>query len=296
MRVAVVVEGVALLRPEAVVHVPAAAGQGRAPFGHEGRHDRQPLADLLHARLEEDPAVGRLQRVRGLDGGLQHTRAGFGVQSLDGDAEGGQLVHESGEEGPVVADADERVAEHARGERRRGDETLGMERLRRLLEVEPLELEARLGREPRGLGAGHDLLEQRARADGERRALAILEVGQEEGDVSVPGHVAQGGEVDAGHGIRVSGVPPRVGAVVVADVAGVPAEHDIAEPEAAAFRGREELVLVKVLAAQDAVDVGDGDLDLLPRRAAQLLEDVLVRAGGPAHFGAPGDSAPMHRA
>jgi hypothetical protein len=68
-------------------------------------------------------------------------------------------------------------------------------------------------------------------------------------------------------------VPAGVARVVVADVARVPAEDHVAETEAG-LRRREELLLVDVLAAENAVDVRDRDLDLLDGRFADLVEDV----------------------
>src|SRR5207245_10722835 len=47
---------------------------------------------------------------------------------------------------------------------------------------------------------------------------------------------------------------------------------DVAEAEARLRRG-EELLLVEILAAEDAVDVGDGDLDLLVLRPGELAQD-----------------------
>ena len=66
--------------------------------------------------------------------------------------------------------------------------------------------------------------------------------------------------------------------VVVAVVLRVPAEDHVAETEAVVDRG-EELVAVEVLAAQDAVDVGDGDLHLADRRLAQRLDDGVAVLG-----------------
>src|SRR5204863_5511227 len=60
-----------------------------------------------------------------------------------------------------------------------------------------------------------------------------------------------------------------------------------------AVRGGEELVLVEVLAAQDAVDVGDGDLDLLDGGAAHLLQDIRGRPRRAGHDPAPGEVGTM---
>jgi hypothetical protein len=66
-------------------------------------------------------------------------------------------------------------------------------------------------------------------------------------------------------------MPAGIGAVVVADVAGVPAEDDVAEAEAV-LGGGEELVLMEVFAAEDAVDVGDGDFDFFVRGPGEVLQ------------------------
>jgi hypothetical protein len=70
-------------------------------------------------------------------------------------------------------------------------------------------------------------------------------------------------------------VPAGELGVVVALVVHVPAEHHVAEAEAA-LDGGEELVAVDVLAAQDAVDVADGDLHLAAwdLRIASTISDV----------------------
>src|SRR6185503_276329 len=152
------------------------------------------------------------------------------------------------------------------------DVPLGRERLRRLPEVEPFVLDAALGRIAGPPGAVEHLLEKLAGADVQREPPGVHELAQEEGHVAVPGDRAARGEVEAHLGVGIARVPPRVGRVVVADVAGVPAEDDVAEAEAGR-RGREELLLMEVFAAQDAVDVGDGDLDLLVLRAGELAQD-----------------------
>ncbi len=62
--------------------------------------------------------------------------------------------------------------------------------------------------------------------------------------------------------IREAVLPSGDGAVVVGVVARVPAEDHVAEAETAFGRAL-ELVLVQVFAAQDAVDVAAGHLDLV---------------------------------
>jgi hypothetical protein len=62
--------------------------------------------------------------------------------------------------------------------------------------------------------------------------------------------------------VGVGRVPARVLRVVVELVVGIPAEHDVAEAEAARQRGQ-ELLARHVLAAHDPVDVEDADLDVV---------------------------------
>jgi hypothetical protein len=71
-------------------------------------------------------------------------------------------------------------------------------------------------------------------------------------------------------------VPAGVGDVVVELVVGIPAEDDVAEAEAV-VEGREELVPRHVLAAQDAVEVEDADLDVVE---VSFLDDAPRLGGG----------------
>ena len=105
-------------------------------------------------------------------------------------------------------------------------------------------------------------LQDLARADRERRAVGVDELAQEEGHVAVPGHAARRAQVQPRQRVGEAMLPAGDLGVVVALVLAVPAEHHVAEAEAA-FHRAEELVLVQVLAAQDAVDVAAGDLDLV---------------------------------
>src|SRR5439155_25590602 len=107
-------------------------------------------------------------------------------------------------------------------------------------------------------------------------AIVLLEVAEEERHVIVPGHAAVSAEVEPDLVVRVPRMPAGEGGVVVGDVAAVPAEHDAAEAEIALRRG-EEFFLVDVFAAQDAVDVGDGDLYPVARERADFVEDLLGR-------------------
>jgi hypothetical protein len=110
-------------------------------------------------------------------------------------------------------------------------------------------------------------LERLPRADRVGRAVGVDELAGEEGHAAVPGHVAQRVEVEPRQRVGKAVLPAGDLRVVVAQVVRVPAEDDVAEAEAA-LRRAEELVAVQVLAAQDAVDVADRDLDLADARLA----------------------------
>ena len=136
---------------------------------------------------------------------------------------------------------------------------------RRLEEVEPLELHAGHDLEAHLLGALEHPLERLARALGMRRAVGVDEVAEEERHVGVPRHVARGVQVEPRQRVGKAVLPAGGGGVVVGDIHHVPAQHHVAEAEAAGrvgLGGAEELVDVQVLAAQHAVDVADRDLDL----------------------------------
>ena len=93
-----------------------ASGVLRAPLGHEARHDPEPGADLLGAGLEQDRAVRRLERLGKKNRRLVNAGPGLGVQPFDGNAEVAHLHHERLEELAVLVGAQQRVAEHARGD------------------------------------------------------------------------------------------------------------------------------------------------------------------------------------
>src|SRR5258705_4455118 len=101
------------------------------------------------------------------------------------------------------------------------------------------------------------------------------EVAEEERNTAVPGHGAIGPEVDSRERIGKTVLPAGELGVVVALVAGIPAEHHVAEAEAA-LDGGEELVAMDVLAAEDAVNVRYADLHLADVGAADRVEDLLV--------------------
>ena len=160
--------------------VPAATRVLRAPLGHEARHDAEALADLLRAGLEEDRAIGRLQRFAERDGRLVDAGAGLGVQAFDGHAEGRHLVHQRVEEQPVVGHAQQRVAEHAGGQVGRAHALLLGPAVRRLEEVEPLEFQPAHRLQAELLGTLEHALQGLPRADRVGAAVGGDEVAEEE--------------------------------------------------------------------------------------------------------------------
>ena len=89
-------------------------------------------------------------------------------------------------------------------------------------------------------------------------------------------------EVEPRERVGESVLPAGERGVVVGLVGDVPAEDDVAEAEAARRRrlgGAEELVDVQVLAAQDAVDVADRDLDLVAAALADGGERRMLWGG-----------------
>jgi len=99
-----------------------------------------------------------------------------------------------------------------------------------------------------------------------------------------PGDGADRRRIELDLRIREAVLPARELGVVVAGVHHVPAQHDIAEPEAT-VQGRQELVLVQHLAAQHAVDVADGDLDLLqPDSSTTLMARARASCDGTRFF------------
>ena len=69
-------------------------------------------------------------------------------------------------------------------------------------------------------------------------------------------------KIDSRHRVREAFVPAGQRRVVVALVVHIPAEDNVAKAEAT-FGSGEEFVLVQILAAQHAVDVGHSDLDAI---------------------------------
>ena len=137
-----------------------------------------------------------------------------------------------------------------------------------------------------------------ARADRVGRAVGVDELAEEERHAVVPGHVARGVEVDARQRVGKAVLPAGDLGVVVALVVRVPAEHHVAEAEAALgvrLGGAEELVDVQVLAAQDAVDVAARDLDLAGVGLAHRGERRVFFGGGHGECPSCRSTAPGRR-
>src|SRR6185437_16307085 len=114
----------------------------------------------------------------------------------------------------------------------------------------------------------------RANGVGRRRELAEKEV-----RARLEGQLAAALRQDAHVRIRVTRMPAREGDVVVQLVVGIPAQHDVAEPQPLLQAG-EEFLPREVLASQDAVEIEHTDLDMT---GAALL-DERARLGSRSHF------------
>ena len=151
---------------------------------------------------------------------------------------------------------------------------LGADRLGRFLEDEELVLEAGVGVVPQRPAAVYHTPQQGTRA---HRFGGRGKLPEEEQPPVLERQRPTGIGQDAGRCIRVTGVPARVLDVVVELVLAIPAEHDVAEAEAAVER-RQEFFARDVLAAQDAVDVEDAHLDVLYAAFLDQCAGVLRRA------------------
>ena len=258
------------------MNVAAATRQLLVGLGHEAGHDAKACAYFLDAGLEQNGPVGLLQRFAESDGDLVNTGAGFGVQAFDGDAKGQHLVHDGLEEVAVLVHAQQRVAEHARCQLHRPHALFGGPAVRRFQEIEPLEFHAGHDLEAHFLGAPQHALERMG------RCIGVDELAEEKGHALVPGHMAEGSQVQPCQRIGKAVLPARHRGVVVAAVGHVPAQHHVAKAKAAGrvgFGGAQEFVLVQDLAAQHAVDVADGHLDLGRARFFDRLQCGVGFAG-----------------
>ena len=177
------------------------------------------------------------------------------------------IVQQLAVEVAAGAVAEHRVAEQAGGHRLQVAVVLLAHRLGRLLEHEELVLERR--HRPRSPSPGRVRCTRRSSPRGQTASAWAAKLAEEEQAVVFEGQLAAGVGQDAHRRVGIAGVPAGVLHVVVELVLAVPAEHDVAEAEAPVERG-EELVPRDVLAAQDAVDVEDADLDV---RDPALFDD-----------------------
>jgi len=100
-------EEVGLAVTQALMDEAAADGQRVPPPGHEAGHDAVLLADFTGAGLEQDGAIGLFQRGAEGDGDFGDAGPGSGVQTFDGHAEDGHVVHQRIEEVAPVGHAQE---------------------------------------------------------------------------------------------------------------------------------------------------------------------------------------------
>ena len=112
------------------------------------------------------------------------------------------------------------------------------------------------------------------------------EVAEEERHVVVPRDVAVRSPRSSARARRESRVPAGERGVVVAVVVRCPSRTRRCRSRSPPSAAPRELVLVEVLAAQDAVDVGDGDLDLAGCRSCGSRQGPDAR---PAGCVGPGD-------
>src|SRR5205823_1616223 len=106
----------------------------------------------------------------------------------------------------------------------------------------------------RFIGALEHALKNLPRTNAQRLILAVDEIAEEKRLIVLPGNLAKGGEIDLCRRIRIAAVPAGVFCVVVANVARISTEYDVAEAEAR-VDGRQKLFPVDEFAAQDAVDI-----------------------------------------
>ena len=139
-----------------------------------------------------------------------------------------------------------------------------------------------IDREAQLLGARQHALQRLARADRRGRAVGVDELAEEERHVAVPRHVAVGVEVEPRQRVGKAVLPAGERGVVVG--AGRPMSQPNTtsqkpKPPLGRLGGAEELVDVQVLAAQDAVDVADRDLDLAGAALANRGERGMFGVG-----------------
>ena len=170
----------------------AATRQRLIRFGHETGHDAKLRADFFGTGLEEDGAIGLFHGLAKANRCLIDTGPGFGVQAFHRHTKSAHVVHDGVQKIPVLVHAQERVAEHSRGDGFRVHALFGGPALGRFEKVEPLELHPRHDLETELLGALQNALQNLARALRVGRAIGIDKLAQYKGHIVVPGHAPCG--------------------------------------------------------------------------------------------------------
>ena len=272
-----VVEGrLSVLTFERQVDMAALAGPVGRPLGHEGGHQAVALCHHLGEGLEQRRLVRRCLAAIDRDRRLEHAGSGLLVQGFETE------IHAlAGAEKLAVEIRVHRVAQHRIAEEagRHGLEVtvvLLPRRMRRLVEEEEFVLEAGVGLEAH-VAATLDHPAQHA--SGAKLVGRWRELAKEEQGAVLERDVAAAFRQYADRRVRVARVPAGIGDVVVKLIVGIPAQHHVTETEAA-IEGREELSRRHVLAAHDAVDIEQADLDV----AELALFHDLAGAGGVGHL------------
>ncbi len=199
-------------------------------------------------------------------------------------------VHEARELVGLAAGPQQGVAEVSRGQRAQVSVTLVPHRVRRLRKDEKLVLEPRLQREPMPSEPAQHGLQQRSWAKRMRSPVAIHELADEE-RASFVGQPALAVGHQAILRIGETGMPAGVGAGIVELVVHVPAENAIAEA-ATLLHQRGELREADILAANDAIDVGQPQLDTAHPPLAISRELLVEQFQTIGHVNSPGLATP----
>ena len=212
------------------VQMAGLAGPVARPLGHESRHPAALLREDLGEGLEQGRLVGRPQRIVDPDRGFEHAGAGLRVQALDLEihlvTEFEQLMIEI----RMHAGAQNRIAEEARRDRLEITEALFADGMRRLVEDEELELGRGRNRKAHILRLFQHPPQDAARAG---RFRIAVEFREEERQVVLERDQPHGFGKNAGRRVGIGGVPTRQRRVVVELVVGIPAQHHVADAEAA---------------------------------------------------------------
>ena len=243
----------------------ALTGHAVGPLGHERRHQAAALREHLHEGLEQRGAIGRFEGLAVRERRLEHSRSGFGMQSLDRKAHVLAERENLRIQFRVHRTAQHRIAERPRCHGFQVPVALVAHRLGRLLEHEEFEL----GRGAHRIAeAGRPLEHPPQGAARTDRFGAAGEFPKEQGRLRFVGNLAARGRQDAHRRIGIGGVPAGVLDIVEQLVVRIPAEDHVAEADPLVER-RQELVAAEIFAAHDAVAVEHADLDVLDPSVAQ---------------------------